>query len=323
MNRLKFSWIIASISLSWSVKPMRAFVGTCAFRQNSFSSNMRWSNSDDHVSCPDEIDDSLTKEELLLRLSKVKKYYRDHPDKNLTQSDICLRLLSTRFPDLSLNRCYIANSTILEAGNGVFAKRDIDEGELITLYPGDAVLIDNHKENDDAVMAVMFGSHIKQEDRSFDRVTTTFARSYEMEINDNTSIIGDPNLGDYAAYLGHFMNDGASLASFDEYSRERYSRESLSKCNAAVLVFEGAHMGAVATKRIPKGEEVFLSYGEGYWLSRLNIENTPERQNILKRIRSKMIQRRANNDPSIIRVIEKVSKTKSKTVKTKGFGRLR
>lgn len=324
ITRMNLSWIIVSILLAWSVQSTQAFVSTCTFSTSFRGRILYSSNSDNHASYHKELNDSLTKEELLLRLSEVRKHYRDNPEKNLSQSDVCLRLLSTRFPDLMLNRCYIAKSTILEAGFGVFAKRNIHEGELITLYPGDAVLIDNHEDNDDAVMAVMFGSHIKQEDRNFDRVTSPFARSYEMEINDNTSIIGDPNLRDYAAYLGHFINDGASLGSFDEYSRKLYAKGTLSKFNAAVLVFEGAHMGAVATRKIMKGEEIFLSYGEGYWLSRLDIESTPERENVLKSIKTKMARRRANNDPSsVIRVIEKANQTKSKPVHSKGFGRVR
>lgn len=310
----------------------QAFMGTSIVStlrdRKSFSSSLRWDDHDERISCYDKLNDSLTKEELLLRLSEVRKYYRDNPEKNLSQTDVCLRLLSTRFPDLMLNRCYIANSTIPNAGFGVFAKRDINDGELITLYPGDAVLIDNHKDDEDAVMAVMFGSHIKQEDRNFDRVTTSFARGYEMEINDNTSIIGDPNLGDYAAYLGHFINDGASLDSFDQKSREIYLKETLSKFNAAVLVFEGAHMGAVATRKILKGEEVFLSYGEGYWLSRLDTGYTAERETILRNIKEKMTRRRANIEPSVIKVIEKVDQSRgfnkpSKTAKSKGFGRVR
>jgi hypothetical protein len=329
---MKIFRIIVTV-LSFRLMHMtQAFMGTSiasTFRDgNSFSSSLRWADHDEFISSYDEMNDSLTKEELLLRLSEVRKYYRDNPEKNLSQKDVCLRLLSTRFPDLMLNRCYIANSTIPSAGFGVFAKRDINDGELITLYPGDAVLMDNHKDNDDAVMSVMFGSHIKQEDRNFDRVTTSFARGYEMEINDNTSIIGDPNLGDYAAYLGHFINDGASLDCFDQKSREAYLKETLSKFNAAVLVFEGAHMGAVATKKILKGEEVFLSYGEGYWLSRLDTGYTPEREAVLKNIKAKMTQRRASNVPSVIRVIDKVDQPKgfnkaSKSAKSKGFGRVR
>jgi hypothetical protein len=31
---------------------------------------------------------------------------------------------------------------------------------------------------------------------------------------------------------------------------------------------EGAHMVTVATKPIAKGDEIFVSYGPGYWLSR-------------------------------------------------------
>ena len=42
-----------------------------------------------------------------------------------------------RVPGLRLNRCRTQMSTI--HGMGVFATRDIKKGDLVTLYPGDAV----------------------------------------------------------------------------------------------------------------------------------------------------------------------------------------
>ena len=87
--------------------------------------------------------DNLTKEELLLRLAETRQYYRDN-NKNgsgIKDPDLCLRLLSTRLSELQLNRCTVRKSTIPNGGNGLFASRNIKNGELITLYPGDAVII--------------------------------------------------------------------------------------------------------------------------------------------------------------------------------------
>ena len=64
-------------------------------------------------------------------------------------------LLSTRLPDLQLNQTRIGPSTIEGAGCGMFAAEDIAKGELITCYPGDALLceyseleIDEEEEED-------------------------------------------------------------------------------------------------------------------------------------------------------------------------------
>lgn len=275
--------------------------------------------------------DLLTKEELISRLSAVQEYYKNNPS-NFSKIDICLRLLCTRLPNLLLNRCFVSNSTIPLAGNGVFASRDINEGELITLYPGDAVLIDNHKDGVDAVMGVMFGDHINTEDRNIARVTTLSARNYEIGINDSTSIIGDPNIGcSYAAYVGHFINDSSALYSFDDESRKLYLTESLRRCNSMIFVMESSHVGAIATRKIRKGEEVFLSYGEGYWLSRVDTELTPEEERLLMKLKINLAkQYAASTSPmsslSTVALIEKPKsatkgfKKKSKRISKNGFG---
>jgi hypothetical protein len=222
------------------------------------------------------IGDDLTKEGLNVRLYEVRDYFQQRPEEGMTQADICLSLLRTRLSKLRLNRCFVAPSTITGAGNGVFASRDISQGELITLYPGDAVLIQDSTAEDSsaAPMGVMFGSHVKEGGRSTDRVTSQEARSYEMEINKYTSIVAEPLIGaEDSAYLSHFANDGASLYEFDSTSREIYSKATAARCNAAHMVMEGAHLTTVATIAINKGDEVFVSYGQGYWLSRSHSES--------------------------------------------------
>ena len=242
-------------------------------------------------------EDDLTKEELLLRLSEVRSYYRGRPEEGMTQEAVCLKLLSTRLRNLHLNRSFVATSTIPNAGYGLFASRDIKDGELITLYPGDAVFSfeqDVGESSSGSIRSVMFGAHTKPEHREIKRVLTHEARGYEMEINDYTSIVGDPMLGfSDTAYTGHFANDGGYLTKFDDAGRQAYKKETLERHNAAIFVLEGAHMGMVATKAIQKGSEVFLSYGEGYWLSRSDSDLAgKEREKILGEIEGNMEERR-------------------------------
>lgn len=82
--------------------------------------------------------DDLTLEEYILRLSEVRGHYRSTGE--LSQEQVCMNMLATRCVGLNLNRCYVGMSTVPGAGRGLFASRDIREGELITLYPGDALL---------------------------------------------------------------------------------------------------------------------------------------------------------------------------------------
>jgi hypothetical protein len=215
----------------------------------------------------DSTGDDLTKEELGLRFSEVRDYYRKTNE--MSQENVCLSLLRTRLPKLRLNRCFVAQSTISNAGRGLFASRDITEGELITLYPGDALLVWNKTVGDfGQEVGVMFGSHVQGADRDASRVSTDEARSFELKIGPVHSIVADPLLTDDAAYLGHMANDGAILTKRDNASREIYSKTTVDRHNAAFFVMEGSHFVAVATKRISKGEEILVSYGEGYWMSR-------------------------------------------------------
>ena len=191
-------------------------------------------------------EDDLTKEELLLRLSETRSYYRKRSEEGMTQDAICLKLLCTRLPNLHLNRSFVADSTIPDAGYGLFASRDIMEGELITLYPGDAVLSksvevgEGNEKSAGPISSTMFGSHIATEYRDINRVLTHEARGYEMEITSYTSIVGNPTLG-YTdrSYIGHFANDGGYLREFDDAGRKAFENETLERYNAvsACLLF--------------------------------------------------------------------------------------
>jgi len=218
-----------------------------------------------------DLGDDLIKYEFGLRLKEVRDYYRDHAEE-MSQESVCLSLFRTRFPKLRLNRCFVgAESTIDGAGRGLFASRDIAEGELITLYPGDVMLTWETTVGDfKGDVGVMFGNHVRKDDqqKTADRLTTDNARAYELKIGGRHSVVADPLLVDDAAYLGHLANDASMLNSRDKAFVDKYVKSSNKGHNAAHLVLEGAHFVTVATKSISKGAEIFVSYGYNYWFSR-------------------------------------------------------
>ena len=57
-------------------------------------------------------------------------------------------LLASRL-SLDLNRSRIDDSTLPNAGRGLFANQDIAKGEIITCYPGDALLCEYEDSGDD------------------------------------------------------------------------------------------------------------------------------------------------------------------------------
>ena len=72
-------------------------------------------------------------------------------------------ILASRLPGLNnfLNKSEVRPSSILGAGRGLFAIEDIPMGEVITCYPGDALLC---KSEDDVVEDLLWGTHVAEAD---------------------------------------------------------------------------------------------------------------------------------------------------------------
>jgi SET domain len=224
--------------------------------------------------------DSLTCDELASRFKDVLAYFTSVPPGDPAVAHFTdsytpqLSLLRGRLSDLHLNRCQILPSSIEAAGNGLFATRDIKEGELITIFPADAILFRSGELEE--ICGVMYGKNRTPESLS---LTDDAARSYEIRISSIHSIVGDPSLTNDAAYLGHIANDGACLTAGDDVSRTIYSAKSAEAANAVFRdIHEGCHMGLFSSRPISSGEEIFVSYGEGYWLSRCSNEVFREAQ---------------------------------------------
>lgn len=223
------------------------------------------------------------------------------------------RLLRVRHAKLRLRRCTVAPSTIPGAGQGVFATRAIVAGDLLTLYPGDALIVwDNHTHVEDrGSIRVLLGS---SNSTACSSTTPSFAdsfgtmqsadvaRQYEVRVSGVHSVIGDPRRCHDAAYLGHMLNDCACLvaaataavppprglgtatttAAAPPPAHEQgrlggaaYAVQSRQGANAKIKVgADGCHVEIVATRSIAAGDECFLSYGEDYWRSRLSVDST-------------------------------------------------
>ena len=99
------------------------------------------------------------------QLAQVRAYYREQGE--LEQQDVCRNMLASRIDALRLNRCRVAASDL--HGNGLFATRAIEEGELITFYPGDAVILWLGGQRTEAGVpdetGVIFGAHVPDEQR--------------------------------------------------------------------------------------------------------------------------------------------------------------
>lgn len=196
-----------------------------------------------------QINQLLTSNQLDL-LTNMSKCQKLHP-KSTVEADNEVRtnvsnellvhesILSSRFDLLFLHRTKIGPSSIDGAGRGLFAIEDINKGEAITCYPGDAVLyelqdetddfndeIDANESNDDddnddddddegTETICLWGAHVPlidrwDEDTVFDGTETIQPlTAYAVSVDDEYAIMGHPALDDNPAYFGHFANDGA------------------------------------------------------------------------------------------------------------------
>ncbi|KAL7526034.1 hypothetical protein ACHAXR_001282, partial [Thalassiosira sp. AJA248-18] len=203
--------------------------------------------------------DKVLKETQLELLSDISKLQKQHPQStveadnvgefrdNLTPEQMVREaLLSSRLPMPFLNRTKIGPSTIDGAGRGLFATENISEGDVITCYPGDALLcelpslddgIDDESEDFDEESEdfdeeeedcideiVLWGTHVPEkhrwdEDAVFDGTESTPSlTSYALSADHQYSVMGHPALDDNPAYYGHFANDGAGQMALQKNS---------------------------------------------------------------------------------------------------------
>jgi hypothetical protein len=262
-----------------------AAVSSHSSRQETFSLLSSARPIDGIVSSADD----LTSQELALRFAEVLAHFRNESRCTLSPEQVQENMLRTRHSGLRLSRCYVAESSVQGAGLGVFAGRNIEKGEMITLYPGDALLKwENANDFEDrAGVNVLFGPHITPTERAnvskggagFFSQGADWARLYEVRVSGLHSLVGDPGRISDPAYLGHMLNDFSILAGRSRQAKRAYTISSLKGANAKIkLGDEGCHVLIVATMAIKCGEECFLSYGEMYWLSRLVPSNAKAKQ---------------------------------------------
>jgi len=214
-------------------------------------------------------------------------------------------LLCTRIPKLALCHTVVGPSKIPGAGRGLFALHDIPKGDLITCYPGDALIYTppyagddgDDDEGDDIDEIVIWGDHVDEadqwdEDAVFDGHWSVEGSDdevgkdgrpltdYALFVCESYAVMGMPLLDVDPAYSGHYANDGAGHLAMDgavigdgvsvEEGIKAFVNESLRLANAQNRVVEDSHMGTIATRDISKGDEILVTYGMDYWMEHSN-----------------------------------------------------
>jgi hypothetical protein len=190
-----------------------------------------------------------------------------------------LDVLRKRLP-LGLNRTIVAPSSLSGgAGRGLFAVRDCQKGDVLTCYPGDALL----ETPQDGDWTIRWGDHIApQHQLSLDDLDETLISGYIVFVDEDYGVLGLPDYDDDTSYLGHFANDGATMPT-REMELSSYMLESNERQNAmhrSIGVGDddvgGCHMITVATRNIKAGGEIFVTYGPEYWREQPSFTNNDD-----------------------------------------------
>eukprot|EP00746_Dinoflagellata_sp_MGD_P115096 gnl/MRDRNA2_/MRDRNA2_51339_c0_seq1.p1 gnl/MRDRNA2_/MRDRNA2_51339_c0~~gnl/MRDRNA2_/MRDRNA2_51339_c0_seq1.p1 ORF type:complete len:275 (-),score=28.33 gnl/MRDRNA2_/MRDRNA2_51339_c0_seq1:9-833(-) len=181
------------------------------------------------------------------------------------------QLLCTRW-SLKCNRAYVASSSI--HGQGVFATRNLGVGEVVTLYPGDAIRYYPVTASgvSESRSGVLFGKHVHANDQDAELLRREFA-DYQYDVDGYYAVVGLPHLIHDSTYIGHMCNDGAPRAAEIDWAAQYQSVKDdewyqPSRNNATFKSILDALIAIVATKPIMKDEEVLVTYGEAYWSTR-------------------------------------------------------
>jgi len=155
----------------------------------------------------------------------------------------------------------VQQSSIPNAGNGLFCSRDIPAGSIVTFYPvhamgvqfadGDTFLCGESEEEyiDSEYVLSFLGNQAFQQ---------LFPGS--VVFFDAKSKVINP------AWQAHCINDGSIIRENTGDAILHYYRDGLARQNTVFVPF-GPTTVAVTTKDVEKGQELFTSYGQSYWLN--------------------------------------------------------
>ena len=172
-----------------------------------------------------------------------------------------------------IDSVYISDSTIPEAGRGLFAGKDIPKGTIIAFYPVDCIgfkfgtgLCNSVQlaENQNEMIDVESSSYalFSLVNRNLCGVDLLHEYDYDgrlfVDMNPNNTL----NPGWYCG----LMNDAATVQCHDDLN---YYPKSRSYQNVEIVPFSTAPFQVgVTTKFVKEGEELFVSYGYSYWYNR-------------------------------------------------------
>ena len=282
------------------VRPIDAYIGRKFPSRNPFV-YLPSTSSYDGVLCQSLHEESYGADETGVRLESIrqtlaKMQHLQNP------SDSTQQLLGeTAIDSLALNQIIqkatkvrVGPSSIANAGKGLFAAQNVKAGTIVSFYPVHGMGVDCLLSSS----SVCLGSN-DQDQAYFDSQERTDSSGNNSLSNYMLYLIGSRPIGtdtqfsfepgpdvrpfvdvnpareDSNGWLGHYVNDGATVVSNDESGQIEYYQQSRSRKNCVHIPFGPAPiLATVTTRKVKKNEEFFTSYGVSYWLDALIESNS-------------------------------------------------
>ena len=148
-------------------------------------------------------------------------------------------------------------------GRGVFVTRDVQKGDLLTLYPNDALV--SFRQGDNRVFVVP-----GKGGRSCAEVFEIHQQYGYVAFEHKGLLlqtVGFPELAEDPAYLGHMANDAVGPGRTKKtLKKTKATPHRKATQNATFAPINSVmHACLIATRPISKGSKVFVSYGADYW----------------------------------------------------------
>ena len=196
----------------------------------------------------------------LIVAEQAKKFH------NTSKPEVKLECLGHRH-NFNLNKATVGPSQI--HGTGVFATKDIEVGEIITMYPPHLckfiVNNDRHVNGHQMLVYKSAGTPLQYYE-DYCGSETKELDSYEHMFGSQYSIIGHPLMIDDSNCLAHMINDGAKEFS----TKHKYFQSSHLHSNSQMFGVDNVVIGLMANKPIKAGDEIISTYGYEYWMTNLN-----------------------------------------------------
>jgi hypothetical protein len=182
-----------------------------------------------------------------------KEYYSD------LYSDYIERSSNNAIDCGSQDKIYIKQSKI--HGIGVFAKCDIQENDILTIYPAHCITI------------IESINPPKEFKLRCNRNIIENEKDYSIKYSNNIFITGNKLIKNDENLIGHLCNDGYKHNCIinSKKNRNQYNKQAKKFNNAKFSLLDiSPIMGVISTKKIKKDEEILVSYGFEYWLRKNN-----------------------------------------------------